>query len=237
MVPTRYGSDYHCGRRHCTGYRHGKATGTRRISKARSRWQLHAASSFDPLLCVSPLDGRYSRMVAPLQKITSEYGLIMARVQVEVEWMKCLAEEPKIKEVPLLSDEMMQLLDSLTRDEEQDSEQITNEEGTPTLRLARRVKEVERVTNHDVKAVEYVLKEEITRAIETFSGVDKNCDRGNDGANGSSQKLADTCVSSRVTEELKLIEFVHFACTSEDINNLAHGIMLKRARDEVSLHI
>ena len=135
------------------------------------------------LTAVSPIDGRYGSKTQSLRGVFSEYGLIKARVEVEVRWLQCLAENPGIEEVPPFSSEANTRLDSiLSNFSEQD---------------AQAVKDIEATTNHDVKAVEYFIK-------NTFKG----------------------------NEELeKISEFVHFACTSEDINNLSHGLMLKRGRE------
>lgn len=136
-----------------------------------------------PLTAISPIDGRYADQNDLLRPIFSEYGLIRYRVRVEIEWLKVLAEEPAIVEVPPLSPEATHFLDQI----------VTNFNEAD----ARRIKAIERTTNHDVKAVEYFLKEKIA-----------------------------------VFPELaKVSEFIHFACTSEDINNLAYGLMLKEGRD------
>ncbi|WP_019896240.1 adenylosuccinate lyase [Hydrogenovibrio halophilus] len=137
------------------------------------------------LTAISPIDGRYGARLSPLKEIFSEYGLIKNRVRVEVAWLRMLANHPGIPEVPALSDaaqnHLLKLVDEFSLD------------------MAQRVKEIERTTNHDVKAVEYLIKEHF-------------------GDN----------------EELNAIsEFVHFACTSEDINNLAYALMLKDARAKV----
>ncbi|GFR43991.1 hypothetical protein Agub_g5137, partial [Astrephomene gubernaculifera] len=135
------------------------------------------------LTAVSPLDGRYGRISAPLRSIFSEYGLIRFRVLVECRWLQQLARIPQVTEVPPLSPEANAILDHL----------CTPEGCTPEV--AMRVKAIERTTNHDVKAVEYVLKEHF-----------------------------------RTNPELAaVLEFTHFACTSEDINNLSHALMLKEA--------
>ncbi len=140
-----------------------------------------------PLTAVSPIDGRYAAKTASLRGIFSEYGLIYHRVLVEVRWLQSLAAHPQITEVPALSDDANQVL-----------EQIISEFADQD---AQRVKEIERTTNHDVKAVEYYLKEKIA---------------GN--------------------KELEAIsEFIHFACTSEDINNLSHALMLRAGRDNTLL--
>ncbi len=134
------------------------------------------------LTAVSPIDGRYGRKTDSLRAIFSEYGLIYHRVLVEIRWLQSLADESSIEEVPALSEEAITLLNDII-------ENFSEKD-------ALRVKEIERTTNHDVKAVEYYLKEQI----------------------------ADN-------EELMAInEFIHFACTSEDINNLAHALMLKSGR-------
>ena len=139
------------------------------------------------LTAVSPVDGRYGSKTQALRPIFSEYGLIHHRVLVEVRWLQALAAHEGIREVPALSTHARHVLDDIV---EKFSEQD-----------ARRVKNIERTTNHDVKAVEYFLKEKIT---------------GN--------------------EELEACsEFIHFACTSEDINNLAYGLMLREARNQALL--
>ncbi|HHJ19667.1 MAG TPA: adenylosuccinate lyase, partial [Gammaproteobacteria bacterium] len=127
------------------------------------------------LTAISPVDGRYGRKVEALRTIFSEFGLIHYRVRVEIRWLQALAKHPLITEVPTLSDTANTLLDGI----------ITGF----SLDDARQVKTIERTTNHDVKAVEYFLKEKI---------------QGN--------------------SELEAIsEFFHFACTSEDINNLSYA--------------
>jgi adenylosuccinate lyase len=137
------------------------------------------------LTAVSPVDGRYGSKTADLRPIFSEYGLIRHRVLVEVRWLQALADEPGIPEVPALSGHARHLLDGI-------AENFSEED-------ARRVKNIERTTNHDVKAVEYFIKERIA---------------GN--------------------AELEAVsEFIHFACTSEDINNLSHALMLREGRGQV----
>jgi len=141
----------------------------------------------DSLLAISPIDGRYAKQSSELREIFSEFGLIKNRVIVEIEWLKMLASEKAITEVPTLGGDAINELDNIV------AEFAVND--------AARVKEIERTTNHDVKAVEYFLKE----------------------------KVADN-------KELNAInEFIHFACTSEDINNLAYALMLKDARSNVLL--
>jgi len=139
------------------------------------------------LLALSPLDGRYAAKVDALRPIFSEYGLIRARIRVEVEWLLALAAEPGITELAPFAPAQIHKLRALA--EEFGVEQ------------AARVKQIERTTNHDVKAVEYFIKEQLA----------------DDPALGPA------------------LEFVHFACTSEDINNLSYGLMLSQARREVLL--
>jgi adenylosuccinate lyase len=137
------------------------------------------------LTAISPVDGRYGAKTAGLRPIFSEYGLIHHRVLVEVRWLQALAAEPGIGEVPAFSAGAIAVLDNIVTDFFEAD--------------AQRVKDIERTTNHDVKAVEYFLKEKI---------------QGN--------------------AELEAVsEFLHFACTSEDINNLAYALMLNAARAEV----
>jgi len=139
------------------------------------------------LTAVSPVDGRYARKTEALRPIFSEFGLIRHRVLVEVRWLQTLAASSGIPEVPTLSEHANKVLDGIV-DHFSEAD-------------AQRVKNIERTTNHDVKAVEYFLKEKIT---------------GND--------------------ELEAVsEFIHFACTSEDINNLAYALMLREARGQVIL--
>jgi adenylosuccinate lyase len=139
------------------------------------------------LTAISPVDGRYGGKTTDLRPIFSEFGLIRSRVLVEIRWLQTLSRHPGIPEVPIFSAKANRLLDEI-------SEQFRVED-------AQRIKEIERTTNHDVKAVEYFLKE-------------------------------------RVAEQPQLraaSEFIHFACTSEDINNLAHGLMLSAGREQVLL--
>ncbi|MFV5367434.1 adenylosuccinate lyase [Acinetobacter junii] len=135
------------------------------------------------LTALSPLDGRYASKCDALRPFLSEFGLIHARVTVEVRWLQALANRAEIIEVPAFSAETNAALDAIvTNFSEED---------------ANRIKEIERTTNHDVKAVEYFLKEKIANIDEL-----KNAG-----------------------------EFIHFACTSEDINNLSHALMLKNGRE------
>ncbi|BBL75134.1 adenylosuccinate lyase [Methylomagnum ishizawai] len=134
---------------------------------------------------LSPIDGRYADKADSLRSILSEYGLIRYRVLVEIRWLQALAQESAIAEVPPLSGEAQALLESILVDF--------------SVEDAERVKQIERVTNHDVKAVEYFLKEKIAASEEL----------------------------------VRVGEFIHFACTSEDINNLAYAAMLREARDGV----
>ncbi|OTQ61811.1 adenylosuccinate lyase [Gilliamella apis] len=137
------------------------------------------------LTALSPIDGRYGDKTTELRTIFSEYGLLKYRVQVEVRWLQKLANQADILEVPTLSEQATKHLNEIVDNfNEQD---------------AIRIKTIERTTNHDVKAVEYFLKEKVN-----------------------------------TNEELQAInEFIHFACTSEDINNLSYALMLKTARDTV----
>ncbi len=139
------------------------------------------------LTAVSPVDGRYGSRTSALRPIFSEYGLIRNRVLVEVRWLQRLAAHASITEVAPFSDTANAALNELAENFQ--------------LEHAERVKEFERTTNHDVKAVEYLLKEQ-------------------------AQKLP---------ELAKVTEFIHFACTSEDINNLSHALMLREGRDDVLL--
>jgi len=135
------------------------------------------------LTAISPVDGRYGSKVSVFRSIFSEYGLIRNRVTVEIRWLQQLAAHPAITEVPAFSAEANAFLDKLVSEF--------------SLADAERIKEIERTTNHDVKAVEYLIKE----------------------------KIAD------VPELHAVTEFVHFACTSEDINNLSHALMLREGLD------
>lgn len=139
------------------------------------------------LTAVSPVDGRYAGKTSALRPIFSEYGLIRFRVMVEVRWLQRLAAHSGIPEVAPFSAEANALLNQLAENFQ--------------LEHAERVKEIERITNHDVKAVEYLLKEQ----------------------------------AGKLPELAKISEFIHFACTSEDINNLSHALMLREGRDAVLL--
>ena len=139
------------------------------------------------LLALSPLDGRYAGKVDALRPIFSEFGLIRARVKVEVEWLLALAQDPGVPELSPFSPEATGRLRALADD--------------LSVEDAARVKEIERTTNHDVKAVEYLIKERLRDDAELGPA----------------------------------LEFVHFACTSEDINNLSYSLMLREARETVLL--
>ena len=134
------------------------------------------------LTAVSPVDGRYGRKTQQLRPIFSEYGLIYHRVLVEVRWLQALSSHSQISEVPAFSEQAQQKLEQIISEFCEDD--------------ALRVKKIESKTNHDVKAVEYFLKE----------------------------KIADN------SELMAVNEFIHFACTSEDINNLSHALMLQAGR-------
>ncbi|HEY9121198.1 MAG TPA: adenylosuccinate lyase [Marinobacter sp.] len=135
------------------------------------------------LTAISPVDGRYGNKVSVFRDIFSEYGLIRNRVTVELRWLQKLAAHPGITEIPPFSAEANQFLDTMV--------------SGFSLADAERVKGIERTTNHDVKAVEYFIKEKIAEVPELHA----------------------------------VTEFVHFACTSEDINNLSHALMLREGLD------
>ena len=139
------------------------------------------------LSAISPVDGRYADKTWQLREIFSEYGLIRYRVLVELRWLQALAAAPEITEVPALSASARERLEQI--------EQLFD------ITEAQRVKQIEQTTNHDVKAVEYYLKEKI----------------------GQHEELA------------RVREFIHFACTSEDINNLAYALMLRDCREQILL--
>ncbi|CAL1329281.1 adenylosuccinate lyase [Candidatus Providencia siddallii] len=139
------------------------------------------------LSAISPIDGRYADKVSVLRPIFSEFGLLKFRVQVEIFWLKKISEIEKIKEVSLLSKSAILYLNKIISNfSEQD---------------AIRIKEIERITNHDIKAVEYFLKEKV----------------------------------SSINELCKISDFFHFACTSEDINNISYALMLKITREKILL--
>lgn len=142
-----------------------------------------------PLTALSPLDGRYAAKVDILRDLFSEYGLMRQRVRVEVRWLEALADAPDVPEIPSLSAASLKRLDELIKGFD--------------LAAANRIKEIESTTNHDVKAIEYYLKEQV----------------GEDA------------------ELTKVSEFLHFACTSEDINNLSYALLLLEARESHILGI
>ncbi|MDX1406090.1 MAG: adenylosuccinate lyase [Woeseiaceae bacterium] len=139
------------------------------------------------LKALSPADGRYADKVGSLREILSEYGLIRYRVLVEIRWLQTLADEPAIGELPPLSPVMKDMLNQVIDEFDADD--------------AQRIKKIEATTNHDVKAVEYFIRERL-------------------GNGADARKIGD---------------FIHFACTSEDINNLAYALTLRTARDDVLL--
>ncbi len=144
-------------------------------------------SNLSPLIALSPLDGRYHSKVVALRPYFSELALIRYRVQVEVEWLKALSYEPTITEIsPFSTDTIAQLEELVTDFSESDGESV---------------KSIEVRTNHDVKAIEYWLRERTAKNIEIS----------------------------------KVSEFIHFSCTSEDINNLSYGLMIMHSRDHVML--
>lgn len=138
----------------------------------------------DRLLALSPLDGRYYDKVDNLRNIFSEFGLIKFRVFVELKWLQALSSNNKIKEIPIFSKEVQKIINNI----------INNF----SLEDAKEIKQIEKTTNHDVKAVEYWLKEKLAGLTDKIN-----------------------------------IEFIHFACTSEDINNLSHGLMIKAGLNDV----
>src|SRR5688572_2690709 len=143
--------------------------------------------ALSPLTALSPLDGRYHNKTGALRDTFSELAPMRQRVRIEIEWLKTLAAEPTIAEVPPFSQPTLTQLDEVAA-------RFSEADGTT-------VKATEVRTNHDVKAIEYFLREKLA---------------GN-------------------REVMKVAEFIHFGCTSEDINNLAHALMLKHARDAVLL--
>ena len=134
--------------------------------------------NIDSLLAISPIDGRYSNKCSELQEIFSEFGLIKRRVLVECTWLEALCDDKRIKECKALSEKERAALRKIAAEF--------------SLKDAQRIKDIEKTTNHDVKAVEYFLKEKVKR----------------------------TSLNSRT-------EFIHFGCTSEDINNMSHALMLR----------
>ncbi len=145
--------------------------------------------SFNTLTSLSPLDGRYAAKVDPLRDQFSEFGLICRRLQVELEWLKALAAEAHFAEIPAFSPATIAELDQLVA-------------GFSTEQAAE-VKDIEAVTNHDVKALEYWIKKKLANNVEV----------------------------------MRVSEFIHFACTSEDINNLSHALMLQAACKETMLPV
>ena len=137
------------------------------------------------LRALSPTDGRYADKIVGLRDILSEYGLIRFRVLVEIRWLQWISDEPSIMELSPLTSAMKDILNNIVDEFSIDD--------------AERVKTIEVTTNHDVKAVEYFIREKL--------GI--------------------------VSETTNIGEFIHFACSSEDINNLAYALMLRTARDEV----
>ncbi len=143
--------------------------------------------TFDPLTALSPLDGRYAGKVDALREHFSEFGLIRARLKVEIEWLKALSAEPHFTEIAAFSPATIAELDALVANFGPEQ--------------AAEVKAIEATTNHDVKALEYWIKDK-TKAN---------------------------------AEVVKVSEFIHFACTSEDINNLSHALMCQGARAQAML--
>ena len=143
--------------------------------------------NIDSLLAVSPIDGRYSNKCSELQEIFSEFGLIKRRVLVECTWLKALAAEPKIRECRLTAAQ---------------AKAVDRVAAEFSLADAQRVKDIEKTTNHDVKAVEYFLKEKLSAALFPNRTIEQSNNR-------------------------TILEFIHFGCTSEDINNMSHALMLR----------
>ena len=141
--------------------------------------------NIDSLLAISPIDGRYSNKCSELQEIFSEFGLIKRRVLVECTWLKALAAEPKIRECKMTTAQV-KAVDKVAADF--------------SLADAQRVKDIEKTTNHDVKAVEYFLKEKLAKAFKS---------------------------NNLKSNNQTILEFIHFGCTSEDINNMSHALMLR----------
>ena len=139
------------------------------------------------LTAISPVDGRYQNKTDVLRPIFSEYGLFRFRVLVEIEWLKKLSKNPNIKEIESFSTNSISLLDNIKNNFSIDD--------------AKQIKKIEKITNHDMKAVEYFIREKIQ----------------------SDPKLKNVS------------QFIHFACTSEDINNLSYALMLKDARENILL--
>ena len=142
--------------------------------------------NIDSLLAISPIDGRYSNKCSELQEIFSEFGLIKRRVLVECSWLKALAAEPKIRECKMTAAQV---------------KAVDKVAANFSLADAQRVKDIEKTTNHDVKAVEYFLKEKLAKVF------------GNRTIKQSNNRT--------------ILEFIHFGCTSEDINNMSHALMLR----------
>ena len=141
--------------------------------------------NIDSLLAISPIDGRYSNKCSELQEIFSEFGLIKRRVLVECTWLKALAAEPKIRECKMTAAQV---------------KAVDKVAANFSLTDAQRVKDIEKTTNHDVKAVEYFLKEKLARAFKS---------------------------NNLKSNNQTILEFIHFGCTSEDINNMSHALMLR----------
>uniref|UniRef100_A0A0D6R4G1 Adenylosuccinate lyase n=1 Tax=Araucaria cunninghamii TaxID=56994 RepID=A0A0D6R4G1_ARACU len=163
------------------------STESTHLNKELREFELSGSAAISSLTALSPLDGRYADKVKELGPILSEYGLIRYRVFVEVQWLLKLSQIPEIIEVPNFSKEARSYLEDIVK--------------KFSIEDALEVKRVESVTNHDVKAVEYILKRK--------------------------------CQSH--PEVAKVLEFIHFSCTSEDINNLAHALMLREALELVIL--
>ncbi|CAD83459.1 adenylosuccinate lyase [Candidatus Blochmanniella floridana] len=147
-------------------------------------------NKFSPLTAISPIDGRYYHQTHPLRNIFSEFGLLKFRIQIEIHWIQKLSHTIEITEIPVFTEIELNFLNNL----------ITNFNITD----AKHIKKIEKITKHDVKAIEYFLKEKIS-------------------------VLPDL--------KKKINEFIHFACTSEDINNLAYGLMISHTKNTIILPI
>jgi len=145
----------------------------------------------DALFSISPIDGRYRDKTSALRQIFSEFGLIKFRVKVEIEWLLNLTGNKNFPDIPTISNESRKSIEKIYE--------------TFEIKGATRIKEIEKETNHDVKAIEYYIKECLKQESKTYSDLSK------------------------------ILEFVHFTCTSEDINNVSYALMIKHARDTVLL--
>ncbi|GAU34004.1 hypothetical protein TSUD_212640 [Trifolium subterraneum] len=172
--------------------------------------KIHSSNNFQlsTLTTLSPLDGRYREKVQDLAPIMGEYGLNYYRVIVEIKWLLKLSEISEIAEVPAFSDDAKAYLQGLIDDFSEDD--------------VKEIKNFERITNHDVKAVEYFLKQKCQ----------SNAEIAKDSLDLQSFSIG-LAFPRHPQSHVMVLEFFHFACTSEDINNLAHALMLKEAMNSV----